>query len=439
MNKTKMLMLAGAIAAAIIAPAYASGFFTNGVPPAGGTQYPSTIPLTGNEQIPADTELTNGQNPQSEAITVNQLAANDNAQPSRGNVLIGGDGTTNLWQRGTAGTSTTSATVAWDSADRWGQWALSSAGVKVARDSTAADLPTGYKYAIALTHTNTTGGQICTGQSIESVNTYQFQGSTAELDFHASTGAGYTGGATLTAYITYGTGTDEGLNLGAFTINGGGATGFTGGANATVAVIPLSVVSTTGRFAAIASIPATATEMAVAFCYTAGTTDTNDYVALDGIQLIRNAANVKYVSATAGWNCTAVNCASFDRRTQEVETAMQQRYYWAWAETVSATTASPFMCSAQSSTVAVCKTILPVQLRAAPTVACTAGTLKRMVAGTDTTVSACAAAATTNGVSDVNSVNITATVASGDTAGFSGSLMSGNSTGGGLITASAEL
>ena len=40
--------------------------------------------------------------------------------PSRGNAIIGGDGTTNLWQRGTAGTSTTSATVAWNSADRWG-------------------------------------------------------------------------------------------------------------------------------------------------------------------------------------------------------------------------------------------------------------------------------------------------------------------------------
>ena len=133
--------------------------------------------------------------------------------PSRGNAVIGGDGTTNLWQRGTAGVSTTSATVAWDSADRWGQWTLSSAGVKVVRDSTAADLPSGYKYAIALTHTTTTAGQVCTGQSIESVNSYQFQGQTAELDFHAATGAGYTGGNTLTAYITYGTGTDEGMEF----------------------------------------------------------------------------------------------------------------------------------------------------------------------------------------------------------------------------------
>jgi hypothetical protein len=96
------------------------------------------------------------------------------------------------------------------------------------------------------------------------------------------------------------------------------------------------------------------------------------------------------------------------------------------------------MCSAQSTTVAVCKAVAHVPFRAAPTVACTAGTLKRMVAGTDTTVSACAAAATTNGISGVDNVTITATVASGDTAGFSGSLMSGNSTGGGLITASAD-
>lgn len=355
--------------------------------------------------------------------------------PSRGNAIIGGDPETNLFQRSTAGTATTSATPAYDGPDRFAQWSASSAGMTVSRSTTAGDIQTGYPVLIKMAHTNTTAGQICIGQAVESANSYQFQGATAELDFHAVTGAGYTGGATLTAYIYTGTVADEGISAMA-----GGT--WTGQATATAAVIPLTAVSSSGRFSAVATIASGIKEIGIALCYTATTADTNDYVSFAGIQLIRNTANAAFVNTGVGYNATTTKnftAAGFDRRLQGVETMLQQRYYWAWAETASATTASPFMCSAQSSTVAVCKTILPAQLRAAPTVACTAGTLKRMVAGTDTTVSACAAAATTNGVSDVNSVNITATVASGDTAGFSGSLMSGNSTGGGLITASAEL
>ena len=42
--------------------------------PEAGTQYPSTVPLTGNETAPFDTNLTQGQNPASEAISVSQLA-----------------------------------------------------------------------------------------------------------------------------------------------------------------------------------------------------------------------------------------------------------------------------------------------------------------------------------------------------------------------------
>ena len=69
-------VLAGAclLASAVTVPALSAGFFTNGVPPAGGVQYPGTIPLTGVETLPADTNLTAGQNPASEAITPLQLS-----------------------------------------------------------------------------------------------------------------------------------------------------------------------------------------------------------------------------------------------------------------------------------------------------------------------------------------------------------------------------
>lgn len=253
-------------------------------------------------------------------------------QPTHNNALVGGDSTTNLWQRGTAGVSSTSATVQWSSADRWGQWTLSSGGVKIAQDTTAADLPPAYKSAIALTHTATTAGAICMGQAIESINSYQFAGQTVELDFHAATGSGYTGGNTLTAYVTYGTGADDGLNKMAFTVNAGGATGWTGGANATAAVIPLSAVSTLGRFAAIANIPATATEVGVAFCYTPTIADTNDYVAFSGVQLVRSPQLAAYASASAGYQTDIsqplFQATSFERRPASIEAYLQYRYYY---------------------------------------------------------------------------------------------------------------
>ena len=270
------------------------------------------------------------------------LSAYFASQPVRLNALIGGDATTNLWQRGTAGVSTTSGTVAWDSADHWGQWSLATAGAKIVRDSTAADLPSTYKYAAALTHTNTTAGQICMGQPLESVNSYQFAGQVAELDFHAATGAGYTGGSTITAYIVYGTGTDDGLNEMAFTVNGGGATGWAGGALATSAVIPLNAVKTLERFAAIANIPATATEVGVALCYTPSTTDTNDYVAFSGIQLVRSPQLASFVSTTKGYQTDATPppfaATSFQRRPAGIEASLQYRfaYYINEAQTGSA-------------------------------------------------------------------------------------------------------
>lgn len=369
--------------------------------------------------------------------------------PTRNNAIIGGDATTNLWQRGTAGTATTSATPAYDAPDRFAQWSTSAgAGIQVSRDSASTDIFSGYQYSFKVAHTNTTAGQICVGQEVESVNSYQYQGTTAEFDFHAYVGAGYTGAATLTAYIVYGTGTDDGIGKMAFTVNAAGTSpGWAGGALATSAVIPLSTISTGGRFAAIGSIPATATEIGVAICYTAGTTSTNDYVALAGLQLVRNTANAQFANTGVGYLSGAtpnLTLASFERRPMTVEATLQYRYYWAWGETVSGEEAAPGSCTAFSATVAICTVPLPVQMRINPVAAgttCTIGTLKRTVAGAATALSAFAASTTTTYavVSGANALACIATVASGDTAGFSGVIESGNSTGGGIIAGNAEL
>ncbi len=239
----KRILLGAALAAALSSASFAAGMFPG---------YPApTLPLTGNESVPADTELPGGQNPQTVLIPAMTLAGYMGSLPSKANVLIGGDATTNLFQRGTTGASQTT-TVAYGGPDRWAYWSGTGTAMTVSRDSTAADLPSNYQYAFKMARTASQTGviQMCMAQEIESANAYQFAGQTAELDFHAVTGANFSAaGANMTAYIVTGTSTDEGMQKLAWGLNagGGGSTAWTGQTNATAAVISLGAVSTAGR------------------------------------------------------------------------------------------------------------------------------------------------------------------------------------------------
>lgn len=66
--KVSRLLMAGALALGLISSgSYAAGLYS--------TYAPATPPLTGAETMPADTNLANGQSPQTEIITTSQLAA----------------------------------------------------------------------------------------------------------------------------------------------------------------------------------------------------------------------------------------------------------------------------------------------------------------------------------------------------------------------------
>ncbi|HLX18459.1 MAG TPA: hypothetical protein VKS24_25000 [Bradyrhizobium sp.] len=411
---------------------------------------PILVPSIGANDIICN-DIVNGQaTPQDHCITAAILGNFAGTVPSGNmdNALIGGDFTTNLFQRGTTGSNVTT-TLTYGAPDRFFAWdggTGTQATSTLSRDTTAADIPADYKYAVKHQRTSAQTGlaQLCIGQVVESSNAYQFQSQTAEFDFHAAPGGNFSAaGDNVTAYIITGTVADEGAVNMAYGINtgGGGSGGWTGQVNWGVTV----PVTSLNRFTIAAPVPAAAAEIGVALCWTpVGTAGTNDYVAYSGLQLTRNSALTPLVASNASGTATLLNsyqqpaARSFARRSQAVEIALQQRYYYEVDEVASSTAALPGICEAQSTTVAVCSIPLKVSMRAAPTVACTFGTLKRQVAGTDTALTACAAAATTNGVSTPETVFITATVASGDTAGLAGVLMSGNSTGGGKITASAE-
>lgn len=470
----KTILLAAGLAVALSGPGYAAGMF-NGFPvtcgAASGTGPGNTTPTltptgnagaaaavlttvpagpcppTGNELQPADTALPQGQSPQTVLIPLNVQAAFFNGLPGASNVLIGGDATTNLFQRATTGASETT-TYAYGGPDRWAYWSGTGTAVTVSRDSTAADLQTGYQYAFKMARTSGQTGvvQTCMAQEVESANAYQFAGTTAELDFHATTGANFSAAnSNMTAYIVYGTGADEGMQKLAWGLNagGGGSTAWTGQANATAAVISLGGVSTAGRYAAIANIPATATEIGVALCYTpVGTAGTNDYIAFGNIQLRRNTANAAFASATVGYASTAVPLASFERRPSFLEAQYQYRYFYKLTEGAAIQTRAE--CFNSDTTHAQCQIYTPVPMRIAPVFTGDGGFTAGFATPTTTagtTLGNCSALALSalvaSTVASTNNFVVQCTATTVPAAGTTGFMYDNN--GAGVMKASSEL
>ena len=258
------------------------------------------------------------------------------------NWLIGGDATTNLFQRGTSGSSVTT-TLTYGGPDRWAYWSGTGTAMTVSQDTTAADLRPGYKAAFKMARTSGQTGvvQMCMMQVLESVNSYAFQGSTAEVDFDAVTGANFSAAnGNMTVYYIIGTGVDGSASTAAFNLNagGGGSSLWTGQVNTGV-VVSLVGTGSTGRSTAVFPTTATTAQVAVALCYTpVGTAGTNDYIAFGNIQLTRNSA-LGSVAGTAGAALTVNDprAKAFARKSQATESLHQYRYAYVIAEGAAAT------------------------------------------------------------------------------------------------------
>lgn len=332
------------------------------------------------------------------------------------NALIGGDATTNLFQRATTGSSVTTA-VTYGGPDRWAYWSGTSTAMTVSRDSTAGDLSSSYKYAFKMARTSGQTGvvQVCMMQELEGVNSYRFAGQTAELDFHAVTGANFSAASgNIQAYIISGTGADEGTVNAAFGLNagGGGSAGWTTQVNWAATIT--AGVSSSARYTIAAPIPAGTTEVAVALCFTpVGTAGTNDYIAFSGIQLTPNNGLSSLVSANASGTATALNtndtrAKSFLRRPQGMETALQYRYHWQITDPA-ATVPIPSACFVTTANTTVkCGVWLPVTQRAVP--ATTVGTATSFGIGvTAGTAGTCTTLAATAASNTLNSIGVTCT------------------------------
>lgn len=417
MNRRFLSFLAGAaLLAGNLVGASAAGFYTNGVPPAGGSQYPTTIPLTGAETIPADTNLSNGQNPASEAITVTQLSGASRASAGSGgwrNVLVGGDFGTNLWQRGTAASADISNTLTYD-ADQWWNLGGASSAINVTKETGAADITAAFAASLRFQRksANADVAAICTGQVLTSANSTRFQSKVTEFIVHLLAGANFSAASSqVTITIGYGTGSDQS----AATFAAGTWTGYT------AAVAQTTTISTTwNRYSAVASIPATATQVGVKICYTpVGTAGANDWIELAGAQLDDNPAAVAYNGSTSATG----NMASFERVPASIEALREYAYFYRLSEPAS-TAALPASCQATGANTNICNVFMPVPMRAVtPTIVITtAGTFKVNIAGTPTTIA-------TPTASVCSSTSCAVTAANTNTAGQAELFSGGGGTG----------
>ena len=263
------------------------------------------------------------------------------------NFLIGGKADQNLWQRGTTGSSVTTA-LTYGGPDRWAYWSGTATAMTISKASTAAALPAGSANTFRMQRTAAQTGvlPVCMAQEITSANSYYLQGHTVLLDFNVYTGANFSA-TSMTAYVIYGTGTDEGLSKLAYQLNagGGGSGTWAGQTNATAAAIPLAAVSTAYRVAAVANIPTTATEVGVVLCYTppgaTNTAGTTDALYFDNIELRKADALANFANTTTGYVLSnnvltaAINgvvqnatIPAFSLRTFEEEARNQYAYYY---------------------------------------------------------------------------------------------------------------
>jgi hypothetical protein len=290
-------------------------------------------------------------------------------------------------QRGTAATAggTTGAPVYVP--DRWAVSTNVTSGAGFGQVITATPSPlTGsaqsfkvYRNSGALTQ------PVCAIQEIPTSESQDLQGQTVTLSFYAQALAGLNAdnGNVINAYIIYGTGTDQGL--GTLTASPAITPAWTGINSSITSAYTLSA-SSWNRYTLTGFIPTSTNEIGVEICFTPTATGagTSDGFALSDVQLEQGGT-----------------ASSFEYRPYGVELTKYQRYFVQIADPANTVTL-PSSCNVVTANTTVrCSYILPVTMRATPTVTVSTATsfgiwLTAGTAGTCTTLAATASASTPN-------------------------------------------
>lgn len=330
--------------------------------------------VTGNEVIPADTNLPSGQNPQTVDIPVNLL--NFSALK---NVIIGGDFNTNLWQRGTTFTAATPTTAAY-TADRWFMYSSGNT-VTITKQTGASDISLSDGLVATMRVSRPSGTDvtaICVGQVIPAKDASRFLGRNAVFSFYAMAPTTLSSvNDSIDVSIAYATVADSATpNTVTDSFAKSTSTGYTavvtkangGAANTTVAsgVANIGLNASFARYYVSGTIPTTATSVGVKICYTpaASTGASTDWFEFGNAQLeAAPATTTTYLGGTSP--------GSFNKRALSIETVLQQSYSYGLIEATGLFYANPVNCTSTAN--AQIPVLFPVQMRIAPTVAVTAG------------------------------------------------------------------
>lgn len=475
-HKHRIAALAGALLLAASGIALAAGNWSN-LPVIGGSAYCSsyigsptgqtgvtgtgggtgagavcgqTVPagppsITGEELIPLDLGGPNtGSQPQT-AVIPNAIIGSLN---SKRNKIIGGDFSTNLWQRGTTPVSAASPTTAVMSADRFYAYSASTQMTVIKETGASDTIPASGLYAsmrVQRPSAQTGTGAVCVGQVLDKVAAQDFIGQQAILTFRALAGANLSSAnsaLTVTvAYYTAGDSTTPQTNTNSFaagTITGyqaatAGLSGVTAGSVAAgVATIPITTSwASYGVYAPIPTANSSGTAVTgvgIIICDTpVGTAGTNDWFELEAVQAV-----VAPSIATAALPNGITGGIGFERRPAAEEALYQLAY--SYVLTDGAVTQRYGMGQVTTTTNARVVIQFPEQMRETP--ALTVGTAASFgvtqISGTAGTCSTLAGVA-----SSINVLNdaldcTTTTVVAGNATQFIGAAS------GGLLTFNAE-
>lgn len=279
------------------------------------------------------------------------------------------NGQMDIQQRGT-GTRTCGTTTIPSSAyaaDRWGCNVNVTSGAGTLQVITS-NLPAGPVFDAGMVFYRTSGALAqpqCVMQEIPTNRVNNVQGQNMVLSFYAQGLANMLAEqTTLNAYIFTGTGTDEGLQ--SFTASPAITPAFT--SIASTLTQAFTITSSWARYSYSFNMPTTATEAAVALCWTpttGGTAGTTDGFRFTGVQLEQSVTGLP---------------SAFENRFYDDELRTAQRYFYRISEGTITAGAVMVGGGLAQGTTTTCSTLIPfpVTMRVAPTYAnaLTASTFK---------------------------------------------------------------
>lgn len=360
--------------------------------------------------------------------SVNQYASG--YQPE--NILDNGAAT--ITQRGTSeatGADTSGCAVVSYVVDRWciDTNVASGAGFGQVKTSSPTPPPGFSNVVNVYRKTGALTQPVCLMQEIETTRFVQLQGKPVIISAYVAALAGAPSGMVVTGYLFTGTGTNQGLGALQSAVGMTASPALTPAWTGIATASQTMTITPTTSFARASSgqipVPVTATEGAVAFCFTPGaeTAGTTNGFSITGMQL-----------EVAGPNQTTAGAFQFLPPSTALERA--QRYFWQISDPA-ATVNIPSSCNVTTANTTVkCGVWLPQQMWTAPVTAVATATsfgiwLTAGTAGTCTTLAASASSNT------VNNIGVTCTTG-GTIALGTGTNLIGAAVAAGRLNASAD-